>query len=190
MRWHSDWGIYLDSLFSMATKPPLKADYPTGAPDSAKRLEAAEAQAAAKRERLEEELDKLELELKQADGDTEREKEIDEKITRVVKSLLAQTKMWIELAKQVNSFYKTVDESKRDGEKILRADVEEFFSQFLLSIKLAIESYIISLSQDATRCESPQEFYQAHDGALRSCMSAAIQQAISDGKLPNWAKVE
>lgn len=171
-------------------KPKTTPEYPTGAPDSAKRLEAAEAQAAAKREVLERELERLEEQLKQADGDKEREDELGAKIDRAAKSLLTQTKTWIELAKQVNSFYKAVDESKREGEKIPKVEAEEFFRQFRLSIKLAIEKYIISLSQDATRAESPDQFYQAHSDNIRTAFQSELESAQKDGKLPKWATVE
>lgn len=170
----------------MATKPQLKAAYPTGAPDSAKRLEAAEAQAAAKRERLEEELDKLELELKQADGDTEREKEIDEKITRVVKSLLAQTKMWIELAKQVNSFYKTVDESKRDGEKILRADVERILTNAWRFQRLGRESFVIGIAQEAIHSKDEMDFYAKYAELIRGCEIDSLRAGVDNEKFPQW----
>lgn len=174
----------------LKTAPSESVGYPTGAPDSAKRLEAAEALAASKVDKLNDELDRLEDEKKQYDGDEVEEKKISEKIERAGKALLAQTKTWIELAKQVNSFYKAVDESKREGEKIPRIEVEEFFKQFRLSIKLAIEKYIISLSQDATRAESPEQFYQAHADNIRTAMLSEIENAQKDGKLPRWAILE
>lgn len=170
------------------TKPAPSA-YPTGAADSAKRLESAEAKAASKVDKLDAELEKLEGELKQADGDEIETARISDKIKHAAKSLFDETKRWIELAKQVNSFYKAVDESKREGERVTVAEAQEFFRQYDLSIRLAIESYIIALSQDATRAETPEQFYQSHADNLRTAFVAAIEKAQKDGKVPRWATV-
>jgi len=159
-----------------------------GAPAAAGRLEIHEAAAEQKVNAIGEQIEAL-RELVQPNSPDEEKKALNAQILDLERQHLAAYKLWFELSKQVRDYYKTVDSSKREGEKIPRSDVEEFFQQFNISIDLAIESYIISLSQDATRAESPEAFYLMHADNLRSCKVAAIQRAIQDKKLPSWAQV-
>lgn len=176
----------------MPAKKPLKAApvENVGAPAAAQRLEAREAALWGRIIRLEADLEKADAEFAQTDGDTERQKSISDKIALVNKDLMDTQKSWLQLTKQVREFDASIDTSRREGEKIARSEAEEFFKQLRLSIKLAIEKYIISLSQDATRAESPEQFYQAHADNIRTAMTSEIENAQKDGKLPKWALIE
>lgn len=175
----------------MATKKPLKTPAENvGAPAAAKRLEDREAAIWGRIIRLESDLEKADAEFAQADGDDEKQKGISAKISLINKDLMDTQKSWLQLTKQVREFDASIDTSRREGEKIARSEAEEFFRQFRLSIKLAIEKYIISLSQDATRAESPEQFYQVHADNIRTAMLSEIENAQKDGKLPTWVLIE
>lgn len=166
----------------------MKQHPETGAPANAKLLEKHAADAELEVNRVKEQLAAL-RELVQPNGEKEAQATLSAQISKLQSDLEGAYDLWFKLSKQVREYDKAVDTSRREGEKVPRSDVEEFFQQYDLSLRLAIESYIISLSQDATRAESPEQFYQAHAGNLRSCVRAAIDGAIKDGKLPGWTKV-
>lgn len=173
----------------MPAKKTLKAatEESVGAPAAAKRLEEREAAIWSRIERLEADLAQADNEFAKADGDDEKQKGISAKIALINKDLMDTQKSWLQLTKQVREFDASIDTSRREGEKISRTEAEEFFRQFRLSIKLSIEKYIISLSQDATRAESPEQFYQAHADNIRTAMLSEIENAHKDGKIPAWA---
>lgn len=171
-----------------AKKPPKAAPVENvGAPAAAQRLEAREAALWGRIERLEADLTKEDDDFKKADGDEVEQKLISAKIALINKDLMDTQKSWLQLTKQVREFDASIDTSRREGEKISRTEAEEFFRQHRLSIKLAIEKYIISLSQDATRAESPEQFYQAHADNIRTAFQSELENAQKDGKLPKWA---
>lgn len=161
-----------------------------GAPAAQGRLEAHEADAEREITRIKGEIAKLTERIPQLDGADKELTETQDKVTKLRTDLNEAYDLWFKLSKQVREYDRAVDTSRREGEKIPRADVEEFFQQYNISIDLAIESYIISLSQDATRAESPEAFYQMHADNLRSCKVAATQKAIQDKKLPAWAQIQ
>lgn len=160
----------------------------TGAPAALRRLEEHELRCAREVDSLKVELARLRA-MQAPDGDDALRNHLNA-IQFAVSNLSEAQDDWNKALKSLREFDKAVAPEKREGEKLLRSDVEEFFRQFDLSIALAIESYIISLSQDATRAESPEQFYQAHADNIRSCRIAAIEKAQQDGKMPKWAIVE
>lgn len=161
----------------------------TGAPANAKLLEQHASEAEREVVRIKGEITKLVERIPQLDGNDEALRRAQVELSTAKDGLTDAYELWFKLSKQVREYDKAVDTSRREGDKVPRADVEEFFQQFNLSIDLAIESYIISLSQDATRAEAPEQFYQMHADNLRSCKQAAIDRAIQDKKLPSWAKI-
>lgn len=170
----------------MATKLPLKSE--TGAPAALRRLEDHELRCSKECDRLEAERDRLRA--MQAPQGDEAIRNHQNAIQNSISNLADAQGDWNKALKSLREFDKAVAPEKREGEKISRDEAEEFFRQFHLSITLGIESYIISLSQDATRAESPEQFYQAHADNLRSCVESAIEKANKDGKLPKWALIE
>jgi DNA-binding protein H-NS len=159
-----------------------------GAVSTADRLEHYEAEAEKEISALSEQIAALKALLKpNADIDDEEQLSLGLQIDKLRRERDDAFDRWLKLSKQVREYYKSVASEKREGEKLLRADVEEYFQQFSASLDLAIESYIISLSQDACRAESPAQFYQIHAENLRSCKAAQIESAVRDGKLPKWA---
>ncbi len=167
----------------------MKPKNEQGAANTAKRLESHEADAEAQIVRLKDEIARYQIEHDKLDGAEDRQGPIRSKLAALRSELNDAYDLWFRLSKQVREYDKSVSSERREGEKILRSEVEEFFQQYDLSLRLAIESYIIALSQDACRAESPDQFYQAHAGNLRSCVRAAIDSAVKDGKLPKWAMV-
>lgn len=161
----------------------------TGAPANALLLESHAADAEREVVRIKGDIAKLAERIPQLDGSDELQRKANQELLALREGLNEAYDLWFKLSKQVREYDKAVDTSRREGEKVPRADVEEFFQQFNISIDLAIESYIISLSQDATRAESPEAFYLMHADNLRSCKVAAIQRAIQDKKLPGWAQI-
>lgn len=161
-----------------------------GAPAAQGRLESHEADAEREIVRIKAEIARLTERIPQLDGSDEAQRKANNDLAILRTDLNDAYDLWFKLSKQVREYDRAVDISRREGEKIPRADVEEFFQQFNLSIDLALESYIISLSQDATRAESPEAFYLMHADNLRSCKTAAIQRAIQDDKLPKWAQIQ
>lgn len=159
----------------------------TGAPAALRRLEEHELKCSQECVRLESERNRLRGMI-EPEGD-EAVRNHHNAIQNAVSNLADAQDDWSKALKNLREFDRAVAPEKREGEKLLRADVEEFMQQVYISIDLGIESYIISLSQDATRAESPEAFYQAHADNLRSCKVAAIEKAIQDKKLPTWAKV-
>lgn len=159
-----------------------------GAPAALRRLEEHELKCAQEVDRLKAERDRLRA-MQEPDGD-EALRNHQNAIQNAISNLADAQDDWNSALKSLREFDKAVAPEKREGEKILRKDVEEFFRQYDLSLKLAIESYIISLSQEASRATSPQEFYQAHSDAIRSCRVTQIEAAIRDKRLPSWAIIE
>lgn len=159
----------------------------TGAPAALRRLEDHELRCAQECDKLKAERDRLRA-MQEPEGD-EAMRNHQNAIQNAVSNLADAQEDWNKALKSLREFDKAVSPEKREGEKIMRANVEEFMQQVYISIDLAMESYIISLSQDATRAESPEQFYQMHADNIRSCKVAAIEKAIQDKKLPSWAKV-
>ncbi len=167
----------------MATKPKS-----TGAPANALLLETHAADAEREVVRVKEQLAALRG-LIQPNGNKEEQASLNDQISKLQRDLESSYDLWFKLSKQVREYDRSVSESRREGEVIPRDTVQEFFAQLILSYNLAIESYIISLAQDATRSESPEAFYQMHADNLRSCVTAALEKAEKDGKLPKWAVI-
>lgn len=166
---------------------PIKS---TGAPANAKLLESHAADAEAEVVKIKTERLRLQEAVAKLDGDPEKQKPFLAQLSDLPAQLEKAYELWFKLSKQVLDYDKKVDTARREGEMIPRDDAQEFFAQLILSYNLAIESYIISLSQDATRAESPEEFYQKHSENLRSCVTSAFDKAQKDEKLPKWAIVE
>lgn len=170
-----------------AKKLPPKT---TGAPANAALLESHASDAESEVVKIKAERTRLQALVAQFDGAPEKQKPYVEALADIPSQLEKAYDLWFKLSKQVLDYDKKVDLSRREGEMVPALEAKEFFAQFHLSITLAIESYIISLSQDATRAESPEQFYQAHADNLRSCMTSAVEKAQKDNKLPKWALIE
>lgn len=168
-------------------KPAPEIQGDKGAPAAAKRLEDREAATWARIERLEKDLSDADTEFRRYDGDTEKQRDVSEKIALINKDLIDTQKSWLQLTKQVREFDKSIDLSRREGEMVPRSEVEEMMRQYRLCLTLGLESYIITISQSATQVNSPEEFYRAHSDQIRSCSASAIEAAVKDGKLPKWS---
>lgn len=161
----------------------------TGAPANAKLLEQHAADAEQQVTRTRTTISDIIAELPKHDGNDVKQQTMRDELNTLHARLIKEYDLWIKLSKQVLDFDKAVSEQRRDGEKVSRIDVEEYFRQFMLSLDLAIESHAITIAQEACRAESPTEFLRAtHEGWL-ACKQAQIDAAIRDGRLPEWANV-
>ncbi len=93
---------------------------------------------------------------------------------------------WDDATKKLALFDKGVSAERREGEKIPVAECKEIFAQYELSLRLAMEAYIIKIAQDAALCESAEGFHLAHAEAIRACREGAIASARREGVLPGW----
>lgn len=151
-----------------------------GAPAALKAIEEHELQCRNEKERLRQERDAA-LET-MVEGDDVSERKYRQRVNAYAEAL----QNWDEALKRLNTFDKGVSAERREGEKITVSEAKEIFRQLILSIDLAIEGYIISLSQSAALCESPEAFHISHADNLRAAKEGALEAARRDGVLPKW----
>jgi hypothetical protein len=99
---------------------------------------------------------------------------------------IAALPIWDEALKRLAMFDKGVKEERREGEKMDVQDAKEYFKQYNLTIDLALEAWMISVSQIAPLCKSPEGFYQQSANKLRDAKRGALDAALRDGALPKW----
>lgn len=95
---------------------------------------------------------------------------------------------WIDLTKALLGYDSKVSPARREGEKVSVDEAREYFRQYWLSIELAIEAYIVQISQAAALCESPEAFHLAHAENIRSAKDGAIDACFRGDSpvLPKW----
>lgn len=165
-------------LFGDSPAPPVE-EKNAGAPAALSRWANQERKEFETVEKLEAQLENLLL----LDRDDD---EINTKI-RVCEGDLSRAKdAWAQTSKILLSFDSKVSVERREGEKIPVAEAREIFAQYELSLRLAMEAYIIKISQDAALCDSAEGFHLAHADAIRACREGAISAARRDGVLPAW----
>ena len=98
--------------------------------------------------------------------------------------------IWHDASKKLLEFEKVVPEAKREGEKIAVSDAKEYFRQYELSISIAIETYIVQISQSAALCESAEKFHSLHSDAIRTSVKGAIESAVREGVIPAWILIQ
>lgn len=108
------------------------------------------------------------------------------KMNRCHREYIDALEIWDEATKKLGEYDKRISPERREGEKASVADVKEWFAQLRLSIDLAIEDYIVQISQKAALVTSPEEFHRAHADALRAAKDGAIDASIREEKLPKW----
>lgn len=112
--------------------------------------------------------------------------EINTKIRVCQNDLSAAKDAWAQTSKILLSFDSKVSVERREGEKIPVSEAREIFAQYELSLRLAMEAYIIKISQDAALCDSAEAFHLAHADGIRATRDGAIACAKRDGVIPNW----
>lgn len=158
----------------------------TGAPANAKLLERHAADAERDVVRIKDEIAILSAKIPQLNGSDEAQRKAQNELSSLRESLNDSYDLWFKLSKQVREYDRAVDSTRREGEKIPVSEAKEIFAQYELSIMTAIECYIISISQKAALCSSPDEFHIAHADAIRTTRETAIGLAKEDGVLPSW----
>lgn len=109
-----------------------------------------------------------------------------ERADRLHRDYFAALELWDDATKKLALFDKGVSAERREGEKIPVSEAREIFAQYELCILQAVESYVISISQQAAICESPEAFHIAHAEAIKTARDSAIKLARSEGVIPAW----
>lgn len=159
----------------------------TGAPAALSRLEKDER---ASYERYEAETVKLLAAIKKKAPVDEKQKQArDNEIEKLTKNVELLREAWHDTAKVLNQFQKTVPEEKREGEKIGITEARNIIRQIILSGRLAVDVYILSLSQSAVLCATEQDFHKAHAENIRSAFQGAIEAAKREKAIPDWCDI-
>jgi len=156
-----------------------------GAPAVAGRLESHEQAAEQKVNALNGQIEAI-RELIQPNSSDEERKSLNVQLSELERQLIVAYKLWFELTAQVRDYYKAVDSSKREGEKILRAEVESLLVQSWRFQRMGRESFIISIAQDAIHCKDEQDFYARYAEQIRECEINALRNGVDHEKFASW----
>jgi len=159
----------------------------TGAPSALKRLEAHEADA---EQRLIELRDRLAVVAEQLrpNADKEEQEIVREQVRELERQLMAAYELWFKLTKQVREFDKSIVLERRDGVKIPQAEVENILTQVFRFDRLAFETHVLSIAQDAIRCRDEQDYYAKFSESHRACRETAIDNGIANEKFPEFVR--
>lgn len=91
-----------------------------------------------------------------------------------------------ETLKSLATFDKGVREDRREGEKVLVADAKEWFAQMKLCWHIALENYLVGMSQRSPTFKAPVDFMKAHGDLIRATEESAIAAAVKEKQLPAW----
>lgn len=164
----------------------MKPKNERGAANTAKRLEEHEAEAERLFSEITSRIPDLWNEYNAADGNDENQKSVAHQIEGLQKQADTQFKRWMDLSKQVREFYKAVDESKRDGEKISRIDVENLLTNTWRFQRIGRESFIIGIAQEAIHATDEMDFYAKYAEVIRGCEIDSLRAGIEHEKFPAW----
>lgn len=162
----------------------IKSD--KGAAATASRLEQHERDAEAEINRIKTALTSLRDESPKFDGDDEKQKSLSAQISTLLRELESAYDLWFKLSKQVRDYYKAVDSSQREGEKIPRSEVEQILTQVWRFQRIGRETFIVSIAQGAVRCKDEQDFYTKYAEGIRDCEREKLKSAIENEKFPEW----
>lgn len=164
----------------------MKSD--KGAAATASRLEQHERDAESEINRIKSALEALRNEPPKFDGDDEKQKSLGIQISGLLRELESAYDLWFKLSKQVRDYYKAVDSSQREGEKILRADVERMLTNIWRFQRMGRETFIVAIAQDALRCKDEADFYSKYADGIRDNETEKIRAGIENEKFPEWVR--
>lgn len=156
----------------------------TGAPANARLLETHAADAEREVVRIKAEIERQTALLPQADGSDEQTRRITQQLSALREQLNEAYDLWFKLSKQVREYDKAVDASRREGEKISRADVEEYLTQVWRFQRIARQAFIVGICQDAILCRDEQDFHQKYAQLINDTESNGLRQGIENEKFP------
>lgn len=162
----------------------MKAD--TGAAAALRRLETHELEASQEVASLRKQLEDLRAMQDPVGDDSLRIHR--NKLAQAVDALASAQESWIKTLKSLREFDKAVAPAAREGEKIPRSEVERIITMVFLSDRIAFETHLLSISQDAIRCVDEQDYYAKFASSHRACREQAIISAIEHEKTPAWVK--
>ena len=110
--------------------------------------------------------------------------------SRTRRDYLDALEIWDDATKKLALYDKQIAPEKREGEKILRTEAVEIFSQIRLSLTLGLESYIIRMADLCSQPLTQQEAHRLHAENLRDCFAAQIESAKREGAIPVWIAFE
>ncbi len=162
--------------FSTVSKPKGEQ----GAPAALKAIEEHEL-------RCREEKDEARTIWKSAQANRVEGDEVSERAeNRTRRQYLEALETWDDATKKLALFDKQILPEKREGEKLLKADAESFFTSMARHLRVGLEQTIISVSQDAMQCATPEAFYGMAANRFRSTFNESMNTARNEGHLPKW----
>lgn len=148
----------------------------TGAAAALRRWEDQERRESLTVQKLETELTRLRS-LKQTDS-------VLQKIDSIERNLDGAKDQWAQTSKLLLSFERGVSPEKREGEKMLVSDIEKLLEAAWRADRIAYESFCLTISQDAIRCNNEQEFYGKYVQSIRDCRINALRAGIENQHFP------
>ena len=155
-----------------------------GAPANAKLLEAHAADAERAVVKLKSDIEKMSLEFYSLDGAYEQQRQTKNDLAYLREQLTDAYELWFKLSKQVREYDKAIDQTRREGEKIPRGEVEFMLTQIWRFQRIAREAFIVGISQDAIMCKDEQDFYGKFAELIRGSESNGIRAGIENEKFP------
>lgn len=157
-----------------------------GAPANALLLEAHAADAESEVMRIKGDIAKLVEKIPQLDGADELLRKANNELLALRENLNDAYELWFKLSRQVREYDKAVSEQRRDGEKILRTEVERLLTQSWRFQRIGREAFVIGIAQEAMHCIDEKDFYARYAELIRGCESDSIKAGIENDKFPKW----
>lgn len=107
--------------------------------------------------------------------------------SRCRQDYLHALEIWDDATKKLALFDKTVTPEKREGERIPKAEAESFLTASTRGLRIALEQGLVSISQDAMQCATPEVFYTMAASQIRGAFTESMNTAVRESKLPSWA---
>jgi hypothetical protein len=152
----------------------------TGAPAVLRRLEA---NAAALEKRIDDATSRLDALLALGANGVDREA-----VALVQNDLSTAKDEYFKTAKTLLDYDKNVKAERREGEKVLVAEVQEWIQQLVLSLRLAVEQALLSSAQAAALSEEAEGFAGEVGPIVRESFETALGTASREGALPAWVR--
>lgn len=173
-------------------QPELFAD--RGAPAALKAIEEAELKYRAIKETREKELeDAIALQMLPREElppalDGLEPKDLDARVQNAKRNLDDAEHRWASMLKLLREFDKQVDPVKRDAsEKMSRTEVTDLLRFVAIYARTANENNLSMLCATVPIIDTPEEFYSAARQAFDDGLRNAIESALRESHIPDWA---
>lgn len=112
----------------------------------------------------------------------------NQQINGLLGELSQARKNFTDTAKVLLSYDKGIAPARKDGEKIPVSEVESIITQLFRFDRIAFETHLLSISQDAIRCKDEQEYYAKFADSHRACRETAILAGVEHEKFPPFVR--